>query len=474
MEHTSMVLLDLLSVAMGTKKEDMVDIHNADWNKLFSMAGSHNILPMIYESVYSLQSPANIQPDFVNRWRKIAVNSSINQLYRTEEFLQIYEKLNAAGIQAIVVKGIVCRNLYPNHYYRSSGDEDVYIKKSDFNQADSILLSSGFVKEKSRPGELLPQQVTTYNSSKYGVTIELHIDLFCPESELFGSMNTLFSNAFEESITMDIEGSTIRTLSHNMHVLFLILHSIKHFLAIGFGIRQLCDLVMYCNTYGKEVDWNGLWSKVTELGYDVFLMNLFDIGIRYLGLEQSMICYPKEYSVENIHSDALLEDIMEAGIFGKSTPGQSKSSFLTFDAIAKDRKQGATARKQSESARKQSEDGIKQHEDGRRQSELARKQSEDGTKQYEDGRKQSELDRILIVLRTLFPGQEFMRSHYPYCSKYSILLPIAWIHRMLLFAAEEKKPSKMFHKANRSFAIGQKRVELLKEYQIIGRKEESS
>lgn len=426
MDRTYRQLLCLLSAAMDTRKDDVLDMQAADWNKLFFLSQNHNIIPMIYESAQKTEDFSLANPELSHVWRKQAINISLNQMYRTMEFLKVYDKLNQAGIQALVVKGIICRELYPNHDYRSSGDEDVYIRKIDFKQVDSIFRTFGLVRDKSKKRESPPEQVTTYRSSKYGLIIELHVDLFSPESELFGPLNKFFGDVFEDSITINVEEITVHTLSHDMHLLFLILHSIKHFMSIGFGIRQVCDLVMYSNAYGQEIDWSSLWSRITELGYEVFLLNLFDIGTRYLGLDQRRIRYPEGYLSSDIHSEALLVDIIQAGIFGKSELGRVKTSSMTLHAVSEDRKpRGAHAKKYSN-------------------------------------------------LRAFFPGLKFMGSHYAYCRKYPMLLPIAWLHRFIVYAAEEKNLSIMISKAGSSFAIGRKRIELLKEYRLIGRMEEVS
>lgn len=49
------------------------------------------------------------------------------QTMRTNEFLELNKKLHAAGVRPLVVKGIICRNLYPQPDYRRFGDEDVLV-----------------------------------------------------------------------------------------------------------------------------------------------------------------------------------------------------------------------------------------------------------------------------------------------------------------------------------------------------------
>jgi hypothetical protein len=72
-----------------------------------------------------------------------------------------------------------------------------------------------------------------------------------------------------------------------------------------------------------------------------------------------------------------------------------------------------------------------------------------------------------LVLKSLFPGLEYMGRNYPYCSRHPLLLPAAWIHRIARYVLEGKSLRKLFHKAGKSSAIGRKRIELLKEYKMI-------
>lgn len=54
------------------------------------------------------------------------------QTMRTNEFLELNKKLQAAGVRPLVVKGIICRNLYPQPDYKQSGDGDVLVPAEQF------------------------------------------------------------------------------------------------------------------------------------------------------------------------------------------------------------------------------------------------------------------------------------------------------------------------------------------------------
>lgn len=420
MDQMSRQVLYLLSVSMGTDRDIVMDITEADWDGLFIFSGIHNIIPMIYHALNKRQLLPMIKPQLAGVWRKLAIGITIDQVIRTEEFLTIYGKLKEAGVKALVVKGIVLRMLYPNQNERYSGDEDLYIRKEDFDRVDEVLTSSGFtISRKAGKGRTLKQEMV-YVSAMTGLILEVHLDLFDPAIGLYKVMNDRFGRAFENSIEISTNGISISTLSYSEHFLFLILHCAKHFVGTGLGIRQVCDLVLFCNTYGKETDYPWVWQQVTQLGYQTFLLNLLAIGREYLGLSDHMVWYPSTVEVTDIHTDALLEDIMKAGAFGQSSEDRTKAGSLTLQAVIADREyQG---------------------------------KSKDWNS----------------LLRILFPKREFMKNKYVYCRNKPYLLPLAWLHRIASNMVKVKNPLRMLHKTNRSIAVGEKRIELLKEYKIIG------
>ncbi len=420
MDQTSRQLLYLLSVSMGTDLDTIINTVEVEWDKLFFLSGIHNVIPMIYHAINKKQLLPMINPELAVVWKKLAVGYTVDQIIRTKEFLAIYTKLKQAGINALVVKGIVFRKLYPNSDERCSGDEDIYIHREDFSKVASVLIDSGFELSELSGKEKAPRQETIYVSRKTGLILEVHVDLFDPGIGLFKAMNDQFETAFERSIEIIVEGIPIHTLSYSDHLLFQILHCTKHFVGMGFGIRQLCDLVMFCNTYGNMVDYPWVWQQVTSLGYDIFLLNLLAIGSKYLGLSDQYRWYPHQAVLMDIHSDALLEDMICAGAYGRSDEDRIRTCSLTLQAVIADR--------------------------GFRLKKYYKKQT----------------------LKIFFPDHEFMNNRYPYCRNNPFLLPLAWLHRIASYAVQVKNPIQMVQKANRSIAIGRRRIQLLKEYKMIG------
>ena len=133
--------------------------------------------------------------------------------------------------------------------------------------------------------------VQVYICKKTGLHIELHRQLFSENSYKYNYLEKIFKNVFKNSNSVEINGVKVKTFSYDEHLLYLICHSTKHFLASGFGIRQLCDLVMFVNCYGKEINWEYIWINLERLNLMTFVLNLMDIGVKYLGLKNRNIEY---------------------------------------------------------------------------------------------------------------------------------------------------------------------------------------
>ena len=109
----------------GRKVDWEEEITEKEWVELFRLCMHHQILPMAYEAVYTCPAFASVSPDRVRFLKSLIIRNVMIQSRKTEEFLQLYTKLTAEGLTPIVVKGIVCRNLYREPDYRCSADEDV-------------------------------------------------------------------------------------------------------------------------------------------------------------------------------------------------------------------------------------------------------------------------------------------------------------------------------------------------------------
>ena len=378
--------------------------------ELYQMAGIHKMTAAVYEQI---RNDALLgRPEYAGlagAFKNYTMRDVMMQMQRTDGFLRIYQKICETGVRPLVVKGIICRNLYEKSDYRVSGDEDILVRKEDFALCDEILVAEGFQREEPDT-EHLPQEIP-YINPQNGVYIEMHFDLFAEESGAYGHLNREFADAFETCISEVIQGQKIWTLSPTLHLFYLLCHSLKHFLHGGFGIRQVCDMVMMAEHYGADIDWEYIYGRLQELRMEGFWNGLAEIGRKYLGFSFEKAHYPVFLQKEHVNCDHLLLDLLDSGIFGDSTMERKHSSNITLAAA-------------------------------------------------ESGKK----DTVASVKASLFPGKAYMEKGYPWIKKCPWLLPVAWGMRIVGYLKSKRKSSK---EEPGGVEIGMSRVELLREYGII-------
>ena len=408
MKKTNLEFLSLLKSSLKNEKYDGEKIDFEDLVYIYKMSEIHHVVPMIYNAAYNEDFFKECDANFQAMFKSSAFRYIFSQIQRTNHFLEVYKKLSEKNIKILVFKGIIFRNMYNNPDDRISSDEDILIKKEDYEKVKEFFLSEGF--EFIDKGE-----ECAYFSKSTGLCIEVSTSLFSHESKAYGHLNKLFEDVFEKSIKINIDKIDILTLSHEQHLIYIVFHNMKHFLTGGFGIRQVADFSKYIETYGEYINWEKFWSDLKDLNYDTFALNLIEISLKYLGFNDDKITYPdnitsfdelKNSQKYYINSESLINDILDAGVFGASTMDRKHTALMTLDAV--------------------------------------------------DDKKKSNR------LKAVFPNVNYLKDNYTYLQKYPILLPVAWGQRILSYLKKNKTSSYI-----NTMELGKQRIELLKEYKII-------
>jgi len=388
----------------------------AGLEELFLMAQKHQMTAAVYEQIRGdrIWQTADYRVLFQS-WKRSTIRDVMLQVQRAEGFLAVYEKLCATEIKPLVVKGFICRNMYSKPDYRISGDEDILVSRGDFAKCDEILRQAGFQRPEPE-GEGLPYEIPYVNTAN-GVYIELHFSLFPESSDAYGHLNEEFALVHEHCICEEIQGKKIWTLGPTEHLFYLICHSFKHFLHSGFGLRQVCDMVMMAERWGERIDWNDLQERLGRLNMKTYWDALVQIGVEYFGFSYAKACYPVYLRNEQVDCGMLLEDLLDSGIYGDSSMERKHSSNMTLTAAAGGKANTAASLKNS-----------------------------------------------------LFPDEEYMQKSFPWLKKCPWLLPVAYGIRICRYlkVSDRKNGSEDGAKDQRSSVqIGVERVELLRQYDII-------
>jgi hypothetical protein len=411
MDRISELFLQALKTALEDRQVSWgEEVTGEELCRVFALAQEHHVQPMIFESAYACPAAAQLDPAVLTLCRRNTVQTVMAQTVKTQEFLELSQYLRQENIRPLVVKGIVCRNLYPKPDYRFSGDEDVLCGEAQFKKCHKAMITFGMEPCSST----LDSYEVPYRKADGSLYIELHKTLFSQDSDIFSDCNRLFDHAFDQSVDIEINGTPVSTLGYTDHMLYLILHAFKHFLHSGFGIRQVCDMVLFANAYGQRIDWKYILKKCQGVRAEKFAAAIFEIGRKYLNFDAALAHYPRFWREISVEIDPILEDLLCGGIYGASDRSRVHSSNMTLHAVSADKK---------------------------------------GRKSKGD------------VFFTIFPPAKSLESRFPYLHRRPYLLPFAWICRIFAYIKEcFTEPSSA---ASEVIRTGERRVELLRQYDII-------
>ena len=397
-----------------------------------AMAGEQKILPMVYEGLLADDACAACLASedgapLRERLRQEVRRGVMLQTAKTYDFLQLYAYMEQCGIRPLVVKGIVCRALYPQPDHRPSSDEDLLVKPEQFWDAARQLMSLG---AQTLKGEVIPAPEEaapvpheigfvlghgagdgTFCVTGPGLYLELHTTLFDDDDGIGRAADALFANVHEAAVSCE---SGVRTLCPEQHLAYLILHACKHFVHAGFGIRQVMDIALFTAHYtdAEYIDPDALYRMLASLHLQRFAAGIFDIAQRALGISLPLTAL---WRTETAGADGtpMLIDILSGGIWGGTDGSRIHSAHLTLQAVRAD--------------------------GGERRG----------------------------LLSAVFPPRRMLIGQYPYLARHPYLLPAAWGMRLWRYFLEMCGDRK-HNNAAESLRIGRGRVQLLRYYRITG------
>ncbi len=411
MEITGKLLLAALKSGLkGERFTPEGSVSRDEWQKVINLSWQHHLLPLIFEAVYD--TPGIQGTPIGDNARRQARQAVVGQTRKTTEFLELNRRLRGAGVTPLVVKGLVCRELYRMPDHRISGDEDVLIPQEQYPVARRILEEFGMTAPQK---EISPERIQEIPWRKPGspLFVELHLNLFPPDSDAYGDLNGYFKDAFCRAEETECHGERVLTMCPTDHLFYLICHAFKHFLHAGFGIRQVCDIVLFGQRYDDRIDWAGVRKNCREIRADWFTAALFAIGKNHLDLEHPR-GYARCWQDVTVDETPMLEDLLAAGVYGSAEEERLHSSNITLTAAA-DQKSGKTRRS-----------GL---------------------------------------LQSLFPSADSLKGRYPYLQKAPVLLPVAWVSRVVGYGRRHGKAAAA--SASESMRIGSHRVALMRQYGIL-------
>lgn len=308
------LVLKLLSNALQPEKESASPevFSEINWESFFQIAQGHRVLSLLYgELIEREEVSARFSSQVISDSRK-AVMQSYRLLFLCK-FL--CGKLKDAGIPVAVLKGVATASYYPVPELRKSGDVDLLLlDQSKLQEACQVLEEAGCHVREEQPSL---HHVVLENLE--GIEIELHTMLAEPfdNEKINQFLEEQIDVCRAEMMEKEIMGVPLPILDTAYHAYELLLHMLQHFLRAGFGLKLLCDWVVFWNTPSSQEEKEKYRKLVQESGLKGFSDMISQVCVKYLGLTSQVsqwMEFDQEYPVEDF-----LEEIFDAEEFGKNS-----------------------------------------------------------------------------------------------------------------------------------------------------------
>lgn len=360
MEKVSLLFLQAVVFGLEGRKLEDPGLTPDEWRRLMQLSAEQSLLPLVFEAVYSI-----LPEEMEKEYRAVSLNWICEQVRKTHLFLEMYCELVQRGIEPLVIKGIVCRDSYSLPDWRPSSDEDIYIERGSYENFHTNMMQLGF---KGQDPNFRSEHEVLYRRGE--LKVEGHWELFPMENRIWEQMNRMTVGIIDRARYLEIDKVRIRTPEPTDHIIYLLLHAMKHFSLAGVGIRQICDIVQWDRKY--SIDWDRVYRTIEPLGGIGFTAAILDAGHRYFKMG-----IPEGWTLTD--STALIEDALEGGSFGHNTEERTHSASMT---------------------------------------------AADGTGHT----------TAYNLFRTVFPTREVMEINYPWISRSGLLLPLGWGVRLVQYA----------------------------------------
>ena len=337
------------------------------YEEFFEFSVAHNLQLLVYES-YKNSITDTMDPTVLSKWKIEYLKSSMTSKMLLYNSKKVFHELCNNDIKVIIFKGISYSRYYINPITRLMGDIDIIVESRNYDKTINILEKLGYV--------CINKSIKSHHlvfEKKDAFNIELHHSIVdCEKHSQFKSLNDICFSSVVECKQNDIVFYH-PTVSDELKM--CLVHMYKHYCSTGFGYKMLIDLYLILRKASYE--------EILEFSKESHIYNFTLLLMRLM-----RDYFQQKFSIETDEQlnqiaptvlDLFTQDIHMSGAFG------FKDKLIFISKI---------------------------------------------TSNVSENCENSTLKRNL---RYLFPTVEYFSrsSNYTYCRSNNLLLPIAWIHRII-------------------------------------------
>ena len=254
-----------------------------NWPEIKELAENHGLYAVVLDGIEKL--PSNIRPpqEILLEWIGEVLQ---NYEYQYDQYCKAISELagfyNLHGYRMMVLKGYACSFDWPKPSHRPCGDIDIW-QFSKQKEADALI-----AREQGIEIDNSHHHHTVFNWHDFAV--ENHYDFInVYHHKSHAKLERIFKElASDDTHYVELHGEKVYLPSPNLHALFLLKHTMLHFVSGEITLRQLLDWAFFVERHTKEIDWNWLEKTLDEYGM-MPLYQLFNaISVEDLGFSSQL------------------------------------------------------------------------------------------------------------------------------------------------------------------------------------------
>ena len=297
MEREYNYLLHLLGAYLREEEPEALD--GVDWQKLMHLAHIHSVIGIL--GYMSMKYPICLDEQVKPCLRRLCLNTIGLYTQRKALAQTMVQELDRAGIDYILMKGYVVRELYPVPELRTFNDIDIVIRPEDRKRSHELMLSRGY--------QVHTDWEPVFSYFKEQELYEVHTDIMEIDVSEKADSRGYFGNMWRYAQPI---GEHSYCFTPEFHFLYLLTHIAKHIHGSGAGVRMYLDVAAFVRRYDAEADWVWIAEQLRELKLFQFAAVVLTAVEAWFGIASPM----RHEKVSEVIMESFRDFTLEAGVFG--------------------------------------------------------------------------------------------------------------------------------------------------------------
>lgn len=414
--------------------ENIIDVANEENSqkiyigRIYYIAKKHNLVSIMAQAMEKLgfESDSDIWKRWLKEKNQLIYKSVLMDVER-EAIQDFFEKNN---IWYMLLKGMVIRKYYPAPEFREMADNDILFDNKYSKEVYEFMTARGYKSDDYNKGyhdEYL--KPPAYN-------FEMHRQLVSSKErpkwyEYYKDVKSILikdTNENRETAANSESNNTSNQFyfSDNDFYVYFIVHTYKHFLNSGMGLRTVLDVYLYVSNLQEKLDFDYIEEQLKKLDAYDFEQTFRSIAFKMFG---------KNAKEGNVAADELQDsfDDKEQDMLRESFDAKKQDKLCgSFDAKEQDKWWNSFDAQEQEMLSYILDAGTY----GNLENSVAHKMG------YTKGEKKKASDKVKYIFRRLFPSMDTIEEFFHFSTNINGQFHSCIFTELARFHLREEKKSR--------------------------------